>query len=328
MRAFVIDRLDGPQVLRSADVAEPVGAHDRAKGQRLLVDVHAAGLSPIDVLQTRGAYQYGTPTPYVSGSEIAGVVREADPGSGFAVGDRVAGIVLWGGLAERCLAAPEYTIRLPPSVPFAQGAAVALNYSTAWYGYRRAHVEPGQVVLVQGAAGGVGAAALDLAGVFGADVIAVVSTDEKARFALRAGARAVVRSDGPWRDEVLRLTDGHGVDVVLDPVGGDRFLDSLRCLRIGGTLVVIGFVGGSIPQVRVNRLLLRNLTVTGISMDTMDQEHPGTLVTVRDAVEGLLGQGQLHPEVGAQLPFDRSPDALRLVERGTTLGKVVVDVAP
>lgn len=327
MRAVVIDRLDGPDVIHVGDMPEPAGSHERAGGLRVLVDVRAAGLSPIDVLQSRGAYQYGTPPPYTPGSEVAGVVREADPASGFAPGDRVAGVVFWGALADRCLVAPEYTIRLPGSVSFAEGAAVYLNYSTAWYAYHRAAVQPGQTVLVQGAAGGVGAAALDLAEQFGARAIAVVSSDAKAAFAEQAGAWAVVRSDTAWLEEVRELTGGHGVDAVLDPVGGDRFTDSLRALRIGGTLVVIGFVGGSIPEVRVNRLLLRNLTITGISMDSMDREHPGTLVMVRDAVQRLLDAGMLHPQVGARLPFDRAGDAVRLVERGTTIGKVVVDVS-
>ncbi|TGD36499.1 zinc-binding dehydrogenase [Brevibacterium aurantiacum] len=324
---MILDRLEGPDALRAGDVPEPTGSHERARGQRVLVDVRAAGLSAIDVLQSRGEYQYATPPPYVVGSEVAGVVREADAGTEYMPGDRVAGIVFWGALAERCLIAPEYTIRLPETMSYTEGAALYLNYSTAWYAYHRAGVAPGQTVLLHGAAGGVGAAALDLAEVFGVRVIVVVSTDEKAVFAEEAGAWAAVRTDEAWLDRVRELTDGHGVDVVLDPVGGDRFTNSLRALRIGGTIVVIGFVGGSIPQVRMNRLLLRNLTLTGISMDTMDQEHPGTMMMVRNAVQGLLDTGRLHPHVGLKLPFERADEALRRMESATTLGKIVVDVA-
>ncbi|MGO4690048.1 NADPH:quinone oxidoreductase family protein [Glaciibacter sp. 2TAF33] len=326
MTAMVVERLDGPSAARVTRVPQPAGAHERARGRRLVVDVHAAGLSFIDVLQSYGSYQYGAPTPYVSGSEVAGVVSASDPGTGFTVGDRVGGIVFWGGLAERALAAPEYTVRLPDSMTFADGAAVYLNYSTAWYAYHRSGLRPGQSVLVHGAAGGVGTAALDLAATFGVRAIAVVSSDQKEGVARLCGARDVVRSDGPWLDEVRRLTGGHGVDAVFDPVGGDRFTDSLRSLRIGGTLVVIGFAGGSIPVVTVNRLLLRNLTVTGISMDTMDSEHPGTLLMVRDAVQELLDQGLIHPYVGACFPLERSVDALRLIEDGAALGKVIVEI--
>lgn len=328
MRAVVVEGLDGPGAARLRDFPVPVGAHPRADGQRVLVDVHAAGLSPIDALQSRGAYQYGTEPPYVAGSEVAGVVREADPASGLRPGDRVGGVVFWGGLAEQCLIAPRYAIRMPESLPFDQAAAVYLNYTTAWYALHRAGAAPGQTVLIHGAAGGVGAAVLDLAPEFGVKVIAVVSTDAKAAFARDAGAWQVVRSGGDWLAEVRALTGGHGVDAVLDPVGGDRFTDSLRALRVGGILVVIGFVGGSIPELRVNRLLLRNLTVTGISADTMDAERPGTLAMVTDAVQQLLDQGRLRPVIGARVPFDRAAEALALVERGEVIGKIVVDVTP
>ena len=326
MRAVVVERLEGPGAARLATVPEPVGAHERAGGRRVLVDVHAAGLSPIDVLQSRGRYQYGTPAPYVTGSEVAGLVAEADEGSGFAPGDRVAGIVFWGGLAERALVAPDYTVRLPDRVPFDLGAALYLNHSTAWYALERARVRPGDTVLIHGAAGGVGTALLDLAAVFGVRTIAVVSSDAKALVAESLGATHVVRSDGPWLDAVRALTGGRGVEAVLDPVGGDRFTDSLRALRVGGTLVVVGFIGGSIPELRVNRLLLRNLTVTGISMDTMDAEYPGTLRRVRDAVEGLLAEDRIHPLVAERYPLNRGPEALARLDGRDVIGKVVVQV--
>ncbi|MFD4972853.1 NADPH:quinone oxidoreductase family protein [Streptomyces sp. NPDC058424] len=326
MRAVLVEKLTGPDAAFLTDVPEPAGAHPRAEGQRLLVEVHAAGLSFIDPLQTRGLYQNGVPTPYISGSEVAGVVLEAPEGSGFAPGDRVGGIIWHGGLAERALALPEYTVKLPASVSFVEGAALYMNYATAWYAYHRAGVQPGETVLIQGAAGGVGTAALDLADAFGARAVAVVSTDEKAEVARRCGAAAVVRPDGPWLQEVRELTGGRGVQVVIDPVGGDRFTDSLRSLAIGGRLVVVGFTGGSIPTVKVNRLLHRNLTVTGITMDVMEQEHPGTLRLVRDSVQALAAEGCLHPFVGATFPLDQAPAALRSLEERAAVGKVVVMV--
>ena len=329
MRALVVPSLDGTAAARLVDDApEPTEPHPRARGRRVLVEVHAAGLSVIDALQASGSYQYGTPPPYVAGSEVAGVVLEADPDARFVPGDRVGGVVFWGGIAERAVIAPEYTVRLPDDMGFEDGAAVYLNWSTAWYAYERARAAPGQTVLVHGAAGGVGTAALDLAPAFGVRTIAVVSSDEKERVARAAGADEVVRSDGPWRERVQELTRGHGVDVVLDPVGGDRFTDSLRALRVGGTLVVIGFAGGAIPEVRVNRLLLRNLTITGISMDTMDAEHPGTLVRVRDTIEGLMAEGRIHPTVGAVYPFERAAEALVASGEGRTPGKIVVRIRP
>lgn len=328
MRAVQIETLDGPDAARLIDMAEPDGAHRRAGGRRLLIDVHAVGLSFIDALQSRGGYQNGIPAPYICGSEPAGVVLEAPPGSGFAVGDRVAGVTWYGGAADQALLVPEYVITLPAGMSYVEGAAVYMNYSTAWYAYDRARVRPGEVVLVHGAAGGVGTAAIDLAESFGACIFAVVSSDAKAEAATGLGAHQIVRSDGDWLQQVRDLTGGRGVDVVIDPVGGDMFTDSLRSLVIGGRLVVVGFAGGSIPTVKVNRLLHRNLTITGITMDNMDLAQPGTLLRVRDGVQSLLDAGRLHPLVGAVFPLERTAQALASMENRTAVGKVVVEVKP
>jgi NADPH2:quinone reductase len=326
MRAVVVRSLDGPDGLELSEVAEPVGSHPAADGARLLVEVHAAGVAFPDLLQSRGEYQLATPPPFVSGGEVAGVVREAPDGCGFAVGDRVAGMVIWGAMAELALAVPKYTVRIPDGMSYAEGAALWLNYSTAWFGIERAGVRSGETVLVQGAAGGVGTAALDLLRGLGTRSIAVVSSDEKERVARSMGADEVVRSGGAWLDEVRALTGGLGVDVVLDPVGGDRFTDSLRSLDMAGRLVVIGFTGGSIPVVKVNRLLLRNLTVVGIGLDPMDRRFPGTVRRIGDEVAALAEQGRIKPFVGHRLPLDQGAEALRLLDRREALGKVVVDV--
>jgi NADPH2:quinone reductase len=235
-------------------------------------------------------------------------------------------MTIWGAMAELALAVPKYTVRIPDAMSYAEGAALWLNYSTAWFGIERAGVREGETVLVQGAAGGVGTAALDLLRGLGARSIAVVSSEEKERVARAMGADEVVRSDGPWLEHVRALTDGRGVDVVLDPVGGDRFTDSLRSLDMAGRLIVIGFTGGSIPVVKVNRLLLRNLTITGIGLDPMDRRFPGTVRRIGDAVSALAEQGRITPLVGHRLPLDQGAEALRLLDRREALGKVVVDV--
>jgi NADPH:quinone reductase len=328
MRALVLRELGGPDAAELAEVPAPEGAHPMAQGGRLLVEVHAAGVSFPDLLRSRGEYQMRPPLPFATGAEVAGVVREADPESGFAPGERVAALTHWGGVAELALAMPQHTVRLPDGMPYAQGAALYLNYETAWYALHRLGVRERETVLVQGAAGGVGTAALDVAGALGARSIAVVSSDDKEQAARAMGADAVVRSTGPWLEQVRELTGGRGVQAVVDTVGGDRFLDSLRALAIGGRLAVVGFTGGSIPELKVNRLLLRNLTVVGVEMVAMDQEFPGTVRMVNDAVETLAAEGRIKPMVGMKLPFDRAADALRVLERREAVGKVVVEIRP
>jgi NADPH2:quinone reductase len=319
VRAVVVESLDGPDGLALRDVPEPEGAHPLADGQRLLIEVHAAGVAFPDLLQCRGEYQFSTPPPYVTGGEFAGVVVEG--AGGFRPGDRVAGMTVWGAMGEYALAIPKYTVKLPDALDFAEGAALWLNYCTAYFAIERIGVCAGETVLVHGAAGGVGTAALDLLQGMRAHSIAVVSSDAKADVARSLGANEVVRADGDWLAEVRGR-----VDVVLDPVGGDRFTDSLRALDTGGRLVVIGFAGGSIPTVKVNRLLLRNLTVLGIGLDPMDQRFPGTVRRIGDAVAALAAEGALHPLVGTRLPLEQGAEALRILDRREALGKVVVCV--
>lgn len=326
MRAVVVESLDGPQAAVVKDVPEPAGAHRRAGGRRVLVEVHAVGLSFIDPLQTRGRYQAGVPAPYVCGSELAGVILEAPKDSWVRPGDRVSGIVWQGAMAQRALALEEFMVRIPDTMSYVEGAGVYMNYATAWYALDRAGCRPGEAVLVTGAAGGVGSCVLDLGAAFGVTTIGLVSSDAKAALARSAGATHVVRTDDDWLGRVRDLTHGRGVEVFVDMVGGDSFLDTVRALRIGGRGVIVGFAGGSIPEIKVNRLLLRNLTLTGISMDVMETEHPGTLERVRLGVQQLLDAGAIHPVIGATYPLHGAAEALASLEERTAVGKVVVTI--
>jgi NADPH2:quinone reductase len=326
MRAVVVGELSGPDAAEILDVPEPAGSHWLSPGRRMLVEVHAAAICFPDLLQTRGLYQHSVPAPYVCGGEIGGIVLEAPPSSGFARGDRVAGLVRRGAMAELALAPPEYMLKLPDHMSFAEGAALYINYTTAWFALHQARAREGETVLVQGAAGGVGTAATEVIKAFGARSIAVVSTDEKESATRRMRADEVVRSTGPWLEEVRELTGGRGADVVIDTVGGDRFLDCVRSLAVGGRLVVVGFASGSIPTIKVNRLLLRNLSITGISMDIMEEEHPGTVRMVNEAVQALAQEGRIKPLIGARVPLEQGAEALRIMERREAIGKIVVDV--
>src|SRR2546422_4846398 len=216
-------------------------------GSGVLVDVHAAGVSFPELLQTRGEYQLKPELPFIPGSEVAGIVRSAPDGAQVSAGERVAAFCALGGFAETAVAPEFFTFALSPELDFAQGAGLILNYHTAYFSLAlRGRLKEGETVLVHGAAGGVGTAALQVAKGLGARTVAVVSSEEKERIAREAGADEVVRTDGPWRDEAKERSGG-GVDVVLDPVGGDRFTDSLRVLREGGRVVVVGVTAGAVP---------------------------------------------------------------------------------
>ncbi len=328
MRAVQITELSGPDnALRVVDVPEPEASHPMSPGRGVVVDVRAAGVSFPEVLQTRGEYQFRPDLPFIPGSEVGGVVRSAPPESGLVEGDRVAAFCMVGAFAEVAVA-PEYMcFKLPEELDFAQGAALVLNYHTAWFSLKlRGRLTEGETVLVHGGAGGVGTASLQVAKGMGARTIAVVSSDEKEAVARQAGADEVIRSDGPWKDQAKEISDG-GVDVVLDPVGGDRFTDSLRSLREGGRIVVVGFTGGSIPEVRVNRLLLGNTEVIGAGWGAFVMGKPDLTREIGAAVMRLVKEGFVRPVVGARFPLDQAGEALKLIdERGAT-GKVVLDVA-
>ena len=326
MRAVQIIEESGPDALRIADVPEPDPSHPMSPGEGVVVDVRAAGVSFPELLQTRGQYQLRPPLPFVPGAEVAGVVRSSTSAE-FAPGDRVAAFPMLGGWAEVAVAPPFLVFGLPDALDFAAGAGLILNYHTAYFALRlRGRLVEGETVLVHGAAGGVGTAALQVARGLGARTIAVVSTDAKEAVARDAGADEVVRSDGPWKDEALALSDG-GVDLVLDPVGGDRFTDSLRSLREGGRLVVVGFTGGSIPEVRVNRLLLRNTEVIGAGWGAYAMGKPAVNREIGAALDELIAAGAVRPVVGEHFALERAADALRALDERRATGKVVLDVA-
>lgn len=328
MRAMQITQLTGPaSALELAEVPEPEASHPMTPGTGVIVDVRAAGVSFPELLQTRGEYQVKPELPFIPGSEVGGVVRTAPESARVQPGDRVAAFCALGGFAEVAVAPDYFTFKLPEQLDFAQGAALVLNYHTAYFSLRlRGRLKQGETVLVHGAAGGVGTAALQVAKGLGATTIAVVSSDDKARVARQAGADHVLRSDDAWKDQAKEVSDG-GVDVVIDPVGGDRFIDSLRSLRTGGRVVVVGFTGGSIPEVRVNRLLLTNTEVVGAGWGAGVMSHPEKIAEIGAAVDDLIAAGAVAPVVGARYPLERAGEALELLESRGATGKVVLEVS-
>jgi NADPH:quinone reductase len=329
MRAIQIVEESGPDsALQLVDLPEPEASHMLTPGTGVLIDVHAAGVSFPEVLQSRGEYQIKPPLPFVPGSEVAGVVRTAPEDAQVKAGDRVAAFCGLGGFAETAVAAEFLTFKLAPELDFAQGAGLILNYHTAYFALAlRGRLKAGETVLVHGAAGGVGTAALQVANGMGARTIAVVSSEDKQRIAAQAGADEVVRLEEGWKDEVRTLSDG-GVDVVLDPVGGDRFTDSLRSLRENGRLVVVGFTGGAIPEVKVNRLLLKNTEVVGAGWGAYVMGKPELNREIGSAVNRMVDEGAIRPIVGGRFPLERAGAALEEIDQRRATGKVVLDVRP
>jgi NADPH2:quinone reductase len=327
MRAMQITELTGPDTgMVLVDIPEPEPSHQLTPGEGVIVDVHAAGVSFPELLQTRGEYQFKPPLPFVPGSEVGGVVRSAPDGATVRPGDRVAAFCFTGGFAEVAVAPKHFSFTLPDELSFEQGAALVLNYHTAYFCLKlRGRIAAGEWVLIHGAAGGVGTASIQVARGLGAKTIAVVSTDEKAEVAKAAGADHVVRSDGAWKDEAKEISGG-GVDIVLDPVGGDRFTDSIRALRSFGRVVVVGFTGGSIPEVKVNRLLLGNTEVVGAGWGGAAMSNPEINAVIADGVNALVASGDIEPIVGASFPLERAAEALKLIDSRAATGKVVLDV--
>jgi NADPH2:quinone reductase len=312
LRAVQVTTLDGPKSVQVTDVPEP-----SVNGQ-VLVEVHVAGVNFPDVLMTRGEYQMKPEVPFIPGSEVAGVVLE---GGTLPPGTRVAGFTSLGGYAERTVVDPSVLFALPDRVSYEAGAALLMNYLTVDFALvRRADLQPGQTILVHGAAGGIGVATIQLAKVLGATVIGVVSTEEKGEIAKKAGADHVVLADG-FLAAVKALG---GVDVVMDPVGGDRFTDSLRSLKPEGKLLVVGFTGGSIPEVKVNRLLLNNVSVVGVGWGAFWMARPEYLQEQWARLLPYLEDGRLDPLVGNSYPLEQAADALLELDERRALAKVVI----
>jgi NADPH2:quinone reductase len=323
MRAVQVLQPTGPADVRVVDVPEPEpGPAD------VLVDVHAVGVSFPDLLLSQGRYQLKPEPPFTLGVDVAGTVVSAPEGRpDLTPGTRVAGVIPYGGAGERAVVPASAVFALPEGTSYDEGAALPMNYLTALFALdERGDLREGETVLVHGAAGGVGTAALQVARGSGARTIAVVSTEEKAAFARAAGADEVVMVDG-FKDAVRELTGGRGVDVVLDVVGGDGFTDSLRCLAEQGRLLVVGFAAGQgIPEVRVNRLLLNNIDVRGVGWGGYAMTRPDYLQAQWARLLPMLDSGVVAPPIGAIYDLDGFARALQDMADRRTLGKSVVRV--
>ena len=318
MRALQVISTTGPADVVVRDVPEPTpGADD------VLVEVHSVGVSFPDLLLSKGEYQLKPDVPFTLGVDFAGTVVS---GPGFEPGQRVAGVNACGGAAELVANPAVMTFALPDHVSYDEGAAIPMNYLTAQFALReRGQVREGETVLVHGGAGGVGTATIQVAKGYGARTIAVVSTEEKAEVARAAGADEAVLTDG-FLPAVKELTGGRGVDLVMDVVGADVFTDSLRALAPQGRLLVVGFAGGAIPEVKVNRLLLNNVDVRGVGWGAYAMVRPGFMAAQWAELEPMMAAGTIDPPIGRRYDLADFGTALAEMEDRRTLGKSIVRV--
>jgi len=289
------------------------------------IAMRAASVNFPDILMIQGKYQHKPPLPFTPGMEGAGEVIEIGPGvTNVAVGDGVVGGLRTGGFAEEAIAQASAVRRIPKGMDFVAAAAYPAAYLTAYVALvRRGNLQAGETLLVHGAAGGVGLAAVDLGLHFGAKVIATASSDEKRNFLSLRGAHLVLPSNG-FREEVKAFTDGRGADVIYDPVGGDVFDESVRCIGFDGRLLVIGFTSGRIPEISVNMPLIKGFSVVGVRAGEYGRKFPDRGRDNLDAIDALAEAGVIRPYVCQTFPLDQAVEAMAMLQTRKVIGKVVV----
>jgi len=319
-KAVVCRELGPPELLRLERFDAPPLRPGQAR-----VAIHAAGINFPDILMAAGEYQLKPELPFTPGMEAAGVVIEVNPADGVAVGDKVIVKLRHGGYADEAVVAPSQLTPLPSTFDFAEGATFLAAHGTAFHGLiDRGQLQPGETLLVHGAGGGVGLAAVEIGKLLGATVIAAASSEEKLAVAQARGAdHLVLYSTEPFRDAVKRLTDGRGVDVVYDPVGGETFENSLRCIAWGARLLVIGFTGG-IGLARTNLVLIKGASVLGVRAGEAVRKNPALGVVRQRKLLEWAEAGKIRPNVSHRLPLEQVAQAMRLLIDRKAIGRVAL----
>ena len=331
MKAWQVNQFCSPSEITLAEVPTP----KPGEGE-VLIRNHAAGVNFFDILQIQGKYQWKPAFPFTPGAEIAGVVEAVGPGgteldvaepgvTGLSVGDRVLALSMSGGYAEYSLAPARKTFRIPAAMSFPEAAALPIVYQTSYYALKhRARLERGEWLLVHAGASGVGMSAIQLGKAMGANVIATAGSSEKLEFCRQLGAdHAVGYSSEDWVERIKQITAG-GADVVYDPVGGDVFDLSTKCIAPEGRLLVIGFASGRIPTVAANRILLKNISIVGVLWGRRAEEQLGYLAETQAAIFAMYDSGKLRPVVSRKYRLEEARQALEdLAQRGV-MGKAVL----
>ena len=326
MRAIIVDKFGAPERLRVGDVAEPV-----PKADEVLVTVYAAPVNYVDLLVIGGTYQFLPPLPFTPGKGPAGVVAALGRNvTSLQVGDRVLAMAEQGGYAEAVTVVANQCYRLPASMSFTEAASLSLVYDTAWFALReRARLEAGETVLVLGASGGVGQAAVQLARAMGARVLAGILRPEREASVRAAGADSVIDLSATdlrdsLRAQVYAVTEERGVDIILDPLGGTIFEAAVRALAWCGRLVVIGFAAGAIPTIRTNYLLLKNIEISGLQISDYRKRRPERVAACFAEIFSLYEQGKVKPATATAFPLVRAGEALTALREQRAAARAVL----
>jgi NADPH:quinone reductase len=322
MRAVVCRAYGPPESLTVEDVARPV-----AGPGEVVIATRAAGINFPDVLIIQNKYQFKPPLPFSPGSEVAGTIETIGPDViGFRPGDRVMAFTMYGGFAEAVKTEARRVIAIPAGMDYERAAAFGMTYATADHALRdRAQLQPGETLLVLGAAGGVGVAAIEIGKALGARVIACASTDEKLAVCREHGADEIINyATENMRERITAVTGGSGVDVVFDPVGGGYTEPALRSLRWRGRLLVVGFAAGEIPRIPLNLTLLKGCAIVGVFWGDFARREPDRFAESITQLGRWFSEGRLAPHVTATFPLERAPDALALMANRQVKGKVVI----
>ena len=322
MKAVLCDKLGGPSTLSIVDIPIRPPREGEVK-----IGIKAAGINFPDILMVAGKYQHKPKLPFVPGFEVAGKILEMGSASNeFHCGDNVMAHMRTGGYAEQCIVPLEKIRALPKNFNFAQGAGFQVAYSTAYVSLvPRGNLEKGETLLVHGAAGGVGLAAIQLGKALGATVIATVSSSQKVVAAKKNGAdHVILLSNSDFRGKVKEITSGKGADVIYDPVGGKIFTESLRCIAWGGRLLVVGFADGSIPAAPANRILIKGCSVIGVRAGEYGRRDPEKGEKAFQSILKLAKDGLLVPQIHSRLPLTQVAEAMDQISRREVIGKVIL----
>lgn len=319
MKAVFCEQLDGPEALVVREIPEP----DAPTANQIRVHVQARSISFTDVLMSKGEYQVKPPLPFIVGGEGAGEVLEVGSDvDGISVGDKV---MVGSGCIEQVVIDADRATRIPGRADLAAAASYRSNYSTALYALQRGRLQPGENLLIHGAAGGVGLAAVDVGKLMGARVIATASSDEKLKVVSDMGADEVINYTDGFREQVKDLTEGKGADVIYDPVGGDVFDESMRCIAPFGRILIVGFTGGRAALAKTNHLLIKDAELIGFTIGGLMRHAPEWSARNQQQLLEWLGSGRIRPYVSHRFPMEKIAEGLRMITERKVIGKVLIE---